>query len=151
MTKQSKTSSVDKKVCLRIVDANLNRVTEGLRVCEDIIRFVIEDKSLQKKIKTLRHNVKDAKVNICEYFAIVSSRNIKQDIGKKTLSSDSLRKNFLDLFMANSQRVKESLRTLEETLKLIDINASEKFKKIRFSFYDVEKKGFKKIQTYLKR
>ena len=53
--------------------------------------------------------------------------------------------------MANSQRVKESLRTLEETLKLIDINASEKFKKIRFSFYDVEKKGFKKIQSFLKK
>ena len=32
-----------KQDLLRIIDANLNRSREGLRVCEEISRFVLED------------------------------------------------------------------------------------------------------------
>ena len=45
---------------LRIVDANLNRSTEGLRVLEDVARFVLNDATLSQQLRTIRHNLADA-------------------------------------------------------------------------------------------
>ena len=45
----------------RIIDVNANRAAEGIRVLEDIARFIIADKSLASSFKktrhTLRHNM----------------------------------------------------------------------------------------------
>ncbi|MDD5440263.1 MAG: thiamine phosphate synthase, partial [Candidatus Omnitrophica bacterium] len=41
------------RTCLRIVDANLNRTAEGLRVAEDIVRFYLNDRKLQVSFKAL--------------------------------------------------------------------------------------------------
>ena len=42
---------------LRIIDANLNRAAEGLRVLEDIARLGLNDASLSERLKTLRHEL----------------------------------------------------------------------------------------------
>ena len=42
----------------RIIDANLNRVSEGLRVIEDIERFIFEDEEISKKLREIRHKVR---------------------------------------------------------------------------------------------
>ncbi len=42
----------------RIIDANLNRASEGLRVIEEIGRFVYENAEAVKNIKELRHKVR---------------------------------------------------------------------------------------------
>ena len=47
---------LNKKI-YRVIDANLNRAKEGLRVCEDTVRFILKDKILTKKIKKLRHDI----------------------------------------------------------------------------------------------
>jgi thiamine-phosphate pyrophosphorylase len=39
----------------RVIDANLNRLKEGIRVVEDIMRYRDNNKILSKKIKSLRH------------------------------------------------------------------------------------------------
>ena len=39
----------------RIIDANLNRLREGIRVVEDIFRYIYNDKELSTKLKNLRH------------------------------------------------------------------------------------------------
>ncbi|MDR3243174.1 MAG: hypothetical protein LBT79_00325, partial [Elusimicrobiota bacterium] len=41
---------------LRIIDANLNRCREGLRVIEDCLRFVLDDCVLYKRARLIRHN-----------------------------------------------------------------------------------------------
>ena len=41
----------------RILDANLNRAREGLRVIEDWCRFVIESQKLSADVKTIRHQI----------------------------------------------------------------------------------------------
>lgn len=41
----------------RIVDANLNRVTEGLRVVEDVFRFAFDDAVMQQRLKSMRHRL----------------------------------------------------------------------------------------------
>ena len=44
---------------LRIIDANLNRAREGLRVCEDISRFALGDKTATRALKSIRHGATD--------------------------------------------------------------------------------------------
>ena len=46
-----------------------------------------------------------------------------------------------DIFSANIQRAKESLRALEEFFKLIDKKDSAKFTGLRFKVYEIEKKA----------
>ena len=44
-------------VALRIIDANLNRAREALRVMEEYARFGLEDPSLSAAIKETRHEL----------------------------------------------------------------------------------------------
>jgi thiamine-phosphate pyrophosphorylase len=41
----------------RIIDANLNRLAEGLRLLEEISRMVLNESSLTERLKTLRHDL----------------------------------------------------------------------------------------------
>ena len=137
---------------LRIVDVNVNRSLEGLRVCEDITRFMLNDKRLTSSFRALRHRVSLLSERIdTKKLNLVKSRNVRKDIGKKTRLNERARKNVLDVFYANSQRVKESLRVLEEITKLIDRRAAEGFKKMRFGIYDLEKKSRIALETLLHR
>lgn len=40
---------------LRLIDANLNRLREGIRVAEDIFRYIYNNKEISTKLKSLRH------------------------------------------------------------------------------------------------
>ena len=44
----------------RILDANANRSREGIRVVEELGRFVLSDAKLTKKLKGARHHLDDA-------------------------------------------------------------------------------------------
>ena len=132
----------------RIIDANLNRVMEGIRVCEDITRFSSDNERLTGRLKRLRHDVfnviKDLRKEHLE--ELVSSRDLN-DVGTKSTESEKTRDNLVDLFLANTQRGKESLRVLEEVLKLFDQNLSQKFKKLRFRLYEIEKTAVKELES----
>lgn len=132
----------------RIIDANYNRLKEGLRVCEDIVRFAFSDESLTRDYKTLRHSVTTAfkKLDI-EQTKLLESRNSEQDAGKKTPRYELNKKCLEDLFLANLQRAKESARVLEETSKLVNKKTALQFKDIRYKLYELEKKTFKKISS----
>jgi len=136
----------------RIIDANLNRVMEGVRVCEDIVRFSSNDENLTSRLKTLRHDVFTAIKELRKEHLeeLVSSRETDMDVGKKSSDTEKARDNLIDLFLANSQRGKESLRVLEEVLKLFDRELSQKFKKFRFRLYDIEKKIVRDISKIMK-
>jgi hypothetical protein len=133
----------------RIIDANLNRVMEGVRVCEDIIRFASDNERLTAKLKNLRHemfdSIKDLRKKHLEEF--VEARDLNNDVGRKSNASEKTRENLVDLFLANTQRGKESLRVLEEVLKLFDGDLSQKFKKFRFKLYEIEKFAVKDLET----
>lgn len=139
-----------KKACFRIIDANLNRSTEGLRVLEDITRFYLNSKKLQSDLKIIRHKIKNLRSRISLYGEIIKERDPLADIGRKSKKTDFRRNNLLDLFLANAQRLKEAFRTLEEVTKLLDKRISEGFKKIRFRFYSVEKNSVMKIKGEMK-
>jgi thiamine-phosphate pyrophosphorylase len=142
----SKQTACDKNI-QRLIDANANRSKEGLRVLEDIMRFIVEDAALTAQLKRLRHRVTSLLQMIPETQAATTlpKRNIRGDVGKLTIVSELKRKGFGDIFFANAQRVKESIRVLEEFSKLYDKNTSASFKHIRYELYAVEKHALEKI------
>lgn len=132
---------------LRIIDANVNRATEGLRVAEDIVRFVLDDHGLTSKLKHVRHEIsrllRDERWETCLPAGEVrGARNVKTDVGaKRSTKSEVRRKDILDVFLANIKRAEESVRVFEETSKLFEPKLGPKFKKIRFELYDIEQKA----------
>ena len=139
---------VKRNEILRILDANFNRSREGLRVCEEITRFVMEDDVLTKEFKKIRHAVTDTlKKFSVSTFELVAARNIRRDVGKRPSRLEKPRVNTVEVFLANSERVKESLRVLEEASKLLDKKTPDQLKKIRFRIYALEKKVLKKLET----
>lgn len=135
----------------RIIDANLNRLTEGLRVCEDVLRFSSEDEALTRAFKDLRHEISSAVKKIREEYLreLVSARD-PEDIGIRSSESEKTRSDIVDLFFANSQRAKESLRVLEEVFKLFEGGLSQQFKKLRFKVYDLERASMKNFKFVIK-
>ena len=60
---------------LRLMDANLNRLREGIRVVEDIFRYIYNDKQTALKLKNLRHL---SRVTI--YTKMLETRDVKNDV-----------------------------------------------------------------------
>ncbi len=132
----------------RTIDANANRLTEGLRVCEDIARFVLLDKKKTRRFKSLRHSAFSAvKKFDKEKKDLLKSRNSRKDVGKKTIKNEAQRKNVADIFRANIKRAEESARVLEEFSKLVNTRLSGRFKDMRFELYSLEKGIAKKLQA----
>ena len=117
----------------RVIDANLNRLKEGLRVVEDVRRYGFDDLALAKKIKNLRHK---AKIPQREFLKF---RDAVNDVLKRSLKEEQIRLNLDDLQTANIKRAQESARVLEECFKLIDVKISEIFKAVRYELYEIEK------------
>jgi len=133
---------VDKGV-LRVIDANFNRCKEGLRVVEDIFRFILKQDNLRRVSRRLRHCLdRIAQEKILKQAIL--SRNSTKDLGKECDALEIKRKDVNSLLYINLQRVKESLRVLEEFFKLIIPQGVARIKKIRYEIYELEKKILKK-------
>ena len=78
---------------------------------------------------------------------LLRERKSLQDVGRDIVIKELKRKNFQDIFFANIQRVKESLRVLEEFSKLISKNSALQFKRVRYAVYEIEKATAKKISA----
>jgi len=130
----------DNKKILRIIDVNLNRAKEGLRCCEEIARFILNDSALTKALKLFRHNIERIVISsgIKKGF-LCRSRDVKRDCGKSFCKLEK-KDDWQSIFFANIQRAKEALRVLEEFFKLIDDKSCEKFKALRFKVYEQEKR-----------
>ena len=131
---------VNSRNLYRVVDANFNRTKEALRVCEDVSRFVLDDKVLTKQFKTIRHQVTSL-IDQFQLKTLIGARNIAGDVGKQTSKQELTRKQFSDIFYANLQRSKESIRVLEEFSKLYQSQLAISFKRLRYQLYALEKKA----------
>lgn len=132
---------------IRIFDANLNRGREGLRVVEDLVRFILDDAELSSKIKSARHEITNfARQLPIDEIDFLNARDSKGDVGIElnSLSEDS-RSSLAQVAMANIRRSQESMRVLEELSKLYDSNVAIKFKRLRFQLYELEKQVLKKL------
>jgi len=132
---------------LRILDANLNRGREGLRVVEDLVRFVLDDAALSSQIKATRHEITTISREILiQEKEILYSRNSSGDVGMDIKSDTELsRISLAQIATANIRRSQESMRVLEELSKLYDTNTALRFKKLRYKLYELEKQVFMKL------
>lgn len=124
----------------RIIDANVNRASEGLRVLEDIARFAYNNQNLSNKLRKMRH---DTRKNIESIFLVcIDKRDAKNDVGHVISNNSNIdnKNNIRELIIANFKRFQEAVRTVEETLKILkNYELSKKYEKIRFYSYDIEK------------
>ena len=118
---------------LRLIDANLNRLREGIRVVEDIFRYVYNDKQTALKLKELRHLSR-----LENYIKLLETRDVKNDVLRSSIKSEQNRTDLYSILIANFKRAQESSRVLEEFCKLISIKDSENFKYIRYELYNLE-------------
>ena len=123
---------------LRIIDVNLNRLDESLKLIEDITRFHLEKKELLSQIRTIRNDFLSLKRSL-PLSDIIGARQSHQDPGRKRKFDSARKKNNTGLLLSSLSRAKESSRTIEETLKTIKPRLSDRAKRIRFQIYDLEK------------
>jgi thiamine-phosphate pyrophosphorylase len=136
------------KKLYRILDANFNRAREGMRVLEEVIRFGAGSVRLQRSLKSSRHALSDVLKNYAvNPRTLLKSRDVRRDVGKRSSRLEETRIDLADIFIANIQRVKESLRALEEFSKLTDRPASRRIKEIRFRLYELEKKAIFELEA----
>lgn len=119
---------------LRLLDANLNRLREGIRVVEDIFRYIYNDKQNSSKLKSLRHQAR-----LTNYDELLEARDIIGDVLKSTTKSELNRDDLKSILISNFKRAEESARVLEEFTKLDSSEDSSRFKNIRYELYDLEK------------
>lgn len=130
---------------IRILDTNLNRCKEGLRVVEDTCRFVFCDETLYKRTRKVRHL--SSKYLTDQYEQMLNARDSIKDSGRK--AKEQARQNLKNIVIANFKRAEESLRVLEEYSKIIDFNIALKYKALRYEVYTIEKKMFLKYKNIL--
>jgi thiamine-phosphate pyrophosphorylase len=148
---------ISEREIYRIVDANLNRAREGLRVVEELARFVFADRALQNKTKLLRHRLAShfafsgrgqgksvsvaAKTEHLNRESLIDlGRDAVTDVGKDFLTrSEARRAALTDLVQSNFARIEESLRALEEFTKFYSRGLPPRLKALRFDVYTLEK------------
>jgi thiamine-phosphate pyrophosphorylase len=136
---------------LRIIDANLNRSSEGLRLLEDIARFILNDAILSQQLKTVRHDLAEETKSLG--VKLLSHRDSEHDVGasKENVIVPEAKQSQHDLLgtiTANAKRVEQSLRVIEETAKLPQITPMlnpAKFEQARFTLYTLEQSLISKI------
>jgi len=130
---------------LRIIDANLNRIGEGLRVLEDIARLVLDDAGLSQQLKDMRHEM--VKVDLALERQFLQARDSEGDVGiDLEVAGEAKYKELSETVVANARRVQEALRVMEELAKNPTVPLeSDKFKQARFSLYTIEKELFSRL------
>ena len=130
---------------LRIIDANLNRIGEGLRVLEDVARLVLDDAGLSQQLKDMRHEMVQIDLSLERQF--LQARDSENDVGVDLeVAGEAKYKELSATVVANSRRVQEALRVMEELAKNPGVPLeSDKFKRARFNLYTKEKELFSKL------
>lgn len=119
---------------LRILDANLDRAREGLRIIEEWCRFGLENRDLAEKCKQMRQEIAQWHTS-----DLRMARDTPNDPG--TLLShpqEETRRSIDTLLQANLCRVQEALRVIEEYSKLYNPKMGVAFKQIRYHSYTLE-------------
>jgi thiamine-phosphate pyrophosphorylase len=122
----------------RILDANLNRLNESLKLIEDITRFVIEDRRLLTEVRRVRTRYLTVKKSL-PLLKLVQYRDSRQDPGAGKGFDTNTRRGMIDTALSNFTRAKESARIIEEILKSVYPELSSEVKQVRFAVYDMEK------------
>lgn len=125
---------------LRIIDANANRAREGLRVAEDFARFVLDNHTIARELRSLRHDITKAIRSSIPLEKLLSARDTPGDVGASPEKfKPATQKTALDIAVAAFKRIQEATRSLAEYTKPIDALTSAEIETIRYKSYELEK------------
>ena len=118
----------------QIIDANLDRAREGLRVLEDWARFGLNKEDFVIRIKNFRQILGKNHLEIYK-----TSRNHTEDQCKGLSHKEQINRNAPDkIISSNSARVQEALRVIEEFSRWHNLELSQIASKIRYEIYTLE-------------
>ena len=118
----------------QIIDANLDRAREGLRVLEDWARFGLGEHDCVAKIKNYRQILGKNHLEVYK-----QSRNKIQDQCKGLTHEEQIkRKTPQQIISSNAGRVQEALRVIEEFSRLHNHQLSKIASEIRYEIYTLE-------------
>lgn len=131
----------------RMIDANWNRAREALRVIEDIARFTLDDPGLCARLKTMRHDLTAAlTASTGSRVDLVGERDTSGDVGTSiTTRAETCRGSLLEVAQAALARLSESLRVIEECLKLTSPVHAARVEQIRYASYEFERDMLPKL------
>ena len=138
---------MNKRNIYRIIDANLNRAREGIRVAEEVARLYFDNAKLSTQFKSLRHQLTRVAKNSFDEKKLLSFRDSQEDVGRDSMGTlEKKRADLESIVQANLRRSQEATRVLEEFGKLINPASAPSFKKISFRLYTFEQElmGFLK-------
>ncbi len=118
----------------QIVDANLDRAREGLRVLEDWARFALGRKDLVKIFKNFRQTLGKHHLKIYK-----ESRNFINDNCTGLSHPEQFNRNNVScIISSNAARVQEALRVIEEFSRDHNQNLCKISSEIRYEIYNLE-------------
>tara|TARA_R110002072_G_scaffold42064_22_gene119247 strand:- start:146805 stop:147893 length:1089 start_codon:yes stop_codon:yes gene_type:complete len=137
-----------------MIDANLNRTREGLRVIEDCARFVLDDGDISRACKDARHDLRTAIDGLItgaglDSTDLIASRDTLNDVGTaiNTAGESDRGQGMPDLVQAAAKRATEALRVIEESAKAIGgASSSGAFESIRYRLYTIEQRVILALQ-----
>lgn len=118
----------------RILDANLDRAREGLRVLEDWCRLGLEDRPAAAQCKAWRQSL-----GAWHQPQWRAARQTETDPGTDlSHPQEEVRRDMNAVLQANCARVAEALRVIEEYAKLETPNLALAAKQMRYQVYQLE-------------
>jgi len=118
----------------QLIDANLDRAREGLRVMEDWCRFGLKRSDFSIQIKDWRQQLGVHHHNIYRKARLTSNdpaMGVSHPLQKVRATPEAV-------FIANSSRVQEALRVIEEFTRITDPKLSKIATQIRYETYEIE-------------
>ena len=123
----------------RVLDVNANRAREALRILDDYCRFVLDDATLTREIKQLRHDLVGQLERLPAHW-LAGSRDTQGDVGTEiTASREMTRTSTVEIAVVNWKRLQEALRSLEEFGKLFELEFATHVESLRYRTYTLEK------------
>ena len=127
-------SSPDQLAVARLLDANLDRAREGLRVLEDWARFGVDRADLVARTKDMRQRLgrlhRD-EYKLARHTATDPAAGMGHPAQQERLSPSQI-------VGANAGRVHEALRVLEEFGRSMDPELASEAAALRYGLYDLE-------------
>ncbi len=123
---------------LRIIDANINRTREALRVIEEYARFALDDRDAAETLKRCRHDLRLI-MDAIGPDALLAARDIAGDVGKEIKTDRELRRDSTtDVAQAAFVRLSEAARVLGEYGKLISPDVARAAEQLRYRTYGLQ-------------
>jgi hypothetical protein len=124
----------------RIIDANLNRLREALRVIEEYYRFIDNRTPVCIRLKKMRHSLIEAETAVGKERLLLGRDTVSDCFAVGNRPEELERKGIGSLLCANFKRGQEAARVIEEYAKIKGgAILCEKAKEARFALYQLEK------------